>query len=746
MDQPDRQDARIIVGLFYDETATRVFCEVYRNDLYGKKYVWFILGWYENDWYTKTVEDLEHRLKEAHMEIGTRQSFVSDPTDAVKNLKISNECVAKLKTLLRVRIENPRMKLGLMHLVTISKVISQVPFTAQYKLAQQQGSLRNCSPSNKTEKRLQKRNDSLKNFTYQRRDIMREIYAAMNSTSFIGVSGNVTFSQAGDRIALTQLEQMINGTYVGTIAIHEHSFNIYFRKRRYIRMSAPNLNNISMVGICICLFSIVLLGLDNRLLYQHQNGFTFVCKMRAWLLTIGFTLAYGAMFAKVWTVHRLATKAKKDAKKAIGKLIQSCHRRLLHISPELETSALNNEFSYEDLGGWRLYVVIVVLLAIDVIMLGAWELKDPLGRVMAQFPKEDVMTDEDKSLLPMLEHCKSRNHEIWLGVMYAYKGLVLIFGIFLAYETRSLKIKQMNDSRFVGMSIYNVVVLCLITSPVTMIIDDQQNASFTFVSLAIIFCSFLTMALIFIPKFMTLWRYPREGSESTALTDNFPSKEEEERLQKLTAENEEIKKQIAEKEEKIRSLNAALQERSRLRAAITAKQAGAAITGAAVALAAPSHAGTGTPPSEPASQETIAEQDEYTFTIDCDPAICPMATPESSFIVDPNSDSGIHSASNAKSSKGSAAAIPNALPQRHQAAGAAPNAFQYTIAVDVACGAPAAGGAPACSFAASSDSGVHGCSTGKNRSGSAGGGEQGKEVPPSPPLPPPLAAGDALPT
>lgn len=75
-----------------------------------------------------------------------------------------------------------------------------------------------------------------------------------------------------------------------------------------------------------------------------------------------------------------------------------------------------------------------------------------------------------------------------------------IFGLFLAYETRSLKVKQINDSRYVGMSIYNVVILCLITAPVAMVIDTQQDASYAFVALAIVFCCFLSMALIFVPK------------------------------------------------------------------------------------------------------------------------------------------------------------------------------------------------------------------------------------------------------
>lgn len=102
-----------------------------------------------------------------------------------------------------------------------------------------------------------------------------------------------------------------------------------------------------------------------------------------------------------------------------------------------------------------------------------------------------------------------------IGIILGYKGVILAFGLFLAYETRSIKVKQINDSRYVGMSIYNVVVLCVITTPVTMIIASQQDASFAFTALSIIFCSFLSMALIFVPK-VNLGLYSSPSSSRTA--------------------------------------------------------------------------------------------------------------------------------------------------------------------------------------------------------------------------------------
>lgn len=141
------------------------------------------------------------------------------------------------------------------------------------------------------------------------------------------------------------------------------------------------------------------------------------------------------------------------------------------------------------------------LLCFDVVLLLTWQLYDPLQRRLETFPLEDPASiSDDVKIRPELEHCESENNSVWLGVIYAFKGLILVFGLFLAYETRSIKVKQINDSRYVGMSIYNVVVLCLITAPVAMVIASQQDASFVFVSLAVIFCCFLSMLLIFVPK------------------------------------------------------------------------------------------------------------------------------------------------------------------------------------------------------------------------------------------------------
>lgn len=66
----------------------------------------------------------------------------------------------------------------------------------------------------------------------------------------------------------------------------------------------------------LCLGSIFLLGLDGQFVGKQQ--FPMVCGLRAWCLSLGFTLAYGAMFSKIWRVHRLTTKTKMENKVVSG--------------------------------------------------------------------------------------------------------------------------------------------------------------------------------------------------------------------------------------------------------------------------------------------------------------------------------------------------------------------------------------------------------------------------------------------
>ncbi|XP_049606435.1 LOW QUALITY PROTEIN: gamma-aminobutyric acid type B receptor subunit 1 [Syngnathus scovelli] len=569
-----RQDARIIVGLFYETEARKVFCEVYKEKLYGKKYVWFLIGWYSDNWF---------KINDPSVNCTVEQM-----TEAVEG-HVTTEIV----------MLNPETVRGASNL-TSQEFLEQLMSKLGGKNSEETGGFQEAPLAydavwalalalNKTVGPLKAKGRRLEDFNYNNRDVTAEIYRALNTSSFEGVSGHVVFDAQGSRMAWTLIEQLQGGSYkkigyydstkgnlswygndkwIGsgppadqTMVIEEFrylsqklfvsmsvfssvgillgiiclTFNIYNSSVRYIQNSQPYLNNMTAVGCMMALAAIFPLGIDG--LHVRRKHFPVVCQFRLWLLGLGFSLAYGSMFTKIWWVHTVFTK--KDEKKEKKK----------HLEP------------------WKLYATVGVLLAVDFFSLVIWQIVDPLHITVEKFTREAPKGDLDVLIQPLLEHCSSEKMNTWLGVVYAYKGLLLLLGIFLAYETKSVSTEKINDHRAVGMAIYNVAVLCLITAPVTMILSSQQDASFAFASLAIVFSVYITLVVLFVPKMRRLitrgeWQ---SDAQETMKTGSSMNNNDEEKSRQLERENKELQKIIQEKEERVSELRNQLSERQALR-------------------------------------------------------------------------------------------------------------------------------------------------------------------------------------
>ena len=104
----------------------------------------------------------------------------------------------------------------------------------------------------------------------------------------------------------------------------------------------------------------------------------------------------------------------------------------------------------------------------------------------------------------ILDVCTSEKLALWLTLIYVYKGIMLLYGLFLAYETRNVVYPHLNDSRVIGICVYNVVVLSMIGAFLSVILDDKQfKELYASLSLCIIFPASATISLIFIPKVRT---------------------------------------------------------------------------------------------------------------------------------------------------------------------------------------------------------------------------------------------------
>ncbi|KAL8614388.1 hypothetical protein ACOMHN_007726 [Nucella lapillus] len=172
-------------------------------------------------------------------------------------------------------------------------------------------------------------------------------------------------------------------------------------------------------------------------------------------------------------------------------------------------------------GGGRVVVTVVVVgggrVVVTVVVVGG-------GRVVVTVVVVAIGVHEDYEVIPKLEFCSSRHMEIWMGSIYAYKGLLLAFGCFLAWETRQVSIPALNDSKYIGLSVYNVVIMCTCGAAVTFLIQDQPTHSFLILAVFILFATTATLCLVFVPKIIQLRRDPKGDDQRIRATLRKPAR------------------------------------------------------------------------------------------------------------------------------------------------------------------------------------------------------------------------------
>ncbi|CAC5408731.1 GABBR [Mytilus coruscus] len=173
---------------------------------------------------------------------------------------------------------------------------------------------------------------------------------------------------------------------------------------------------------------------------------------------------------------------------------------------------------------YKLFCMVFTLVLLDAIILTTWQIMDPLYK-------------------------DTRN-------LSSY-----VFGCFLAWDTRHVTISALNDSKYIGMSVYNVVMMCLSGAAISFVINDKPNPEFIIISLLIIFCTTITLCLVFVPKIVELKIDPRGDDRRIRATLKRKGKKKEENgplFKKDIKDVEELNKQykeiIKQKRAEIRNL------------------------------------------------------------------------------------------------------------------------------------------------------------------------------------------------
>ncbi|KAK3707797.1 hypothetical protein RRG08_014488 [Elysia crispata] len=152
---------------------------------------------------------------------------------------------------------------------------------------------------------------------------------------------------------------------------------------------------------------------------------------------------------------------------------------------------------------------ILALVALDIMFIIVWISIDPLRMSVTELNKQVDVDDDDHYVIPLVSTCVSDYELYWVGAMLVYKGVLLFFGIFLAWETRGIRVDALNDSRLIGLCVYNVAVICSIVVPLSFILGDEYlGGRYIIKSLFLILCTTVTQCIVFLPKIYCVYRDP----------------------------------------------------------------------------------------------------------------------------------------------------------------------------------------------------------------------------------------------
>lgn len=553
-------DARIIFGFF--SLSTRTMCEIYKQKMHGRKYVWVIHTPDKYGWWKRTLDG-----------VNCTPEQVNEGAKGI--IQVNYMWLSKSKT---------RTMSGMTPIELESKFAQRAQFLqvndTDYKGFAYDAAWLVALALNRTAQQLGP-NASLDSEPFGSKNFSELFKGNLLATEFLGVTSLVKVNDKGDRSGVFEISQL-KGTEFQAICSHEvqkssldtyfgvefewqggrppldrHSehnelhtmsmtifipvciiaslgiclalfflyFNVRNRNKRVIKMTSPNLNNVIILGCILSYVSVIIFAFDG----DHLTA--DLCKARTTLLCVGFTFAFGSLFSKTWRVHKITRIM--SAKKLIIK-----DRHLLGI-----------------LG---------FLLVIDLIILLCWNFVDPFHTKAKYLTAYSNQEDDNIVYVPYVYTCEVDNIIIWLGLLYSYKGILLLFGLFLAWETRNVKIPALNDSHHIGMAVYNVVIVCIVGTPIVSFVQAKQfDVSFVITAACILFSTTSTLCIVFVPKFSALRKSKEddyrlrartfsslEGCTSNGVNKGYYAVNHEEELQKL---RDMLKMLQVEKQERLKN-------------------------------------------------------------------------------------------------------------------------------------------------------------------------------------------------
>jgi 7 transmembrane sweet-taste receptor of 3 GCPR len=255
-------------------------------------------------------------------------------------------------------------------------------------------------------------------------------------------------------------------------SILSFGFAVLNSSNAIIKASQPVFLHMLNVGTFVLGTSLIPLSIDDSLV--SADGCDVACVAFPWLFCLGFSIAFAAIFSKVWRVHRLLTAA------------SSMQRRSITVQDVM--------------------IPFCVIFTLNVVLLFAWTLVAPLEW-------SRVEQNDGQNSHGTCWHDMSAAQITFLALLTVVNLVALVLANIQAYRARNIA-DEFSESRYIFLANFGMLQVMMIGTPVMFLVTDNPRA-FYFVLCSLVFAiAWPLQLLIFAPKFIYVWNHNHQDADS----------------------------------------------------------------------------------------------------------------------------------------------------------------------------------------------------------------------------------------
>ena len=248
-------------------------------------------------------------------------------------------------------------------------------------------------------------------------------------------------------------------------------FTVRYRNFSSVKATSPQLTYIAFVGCYLTILAEVMYTVSMAF---TKNSNTWCIPNYIWrgAVHLGFTLILGTISTRAWRLYRIFVYFRNPGKLLSNKALVS---------------------------------VIIALILIDVIIITAWFIAEPLKPVVVKSEVDTSTTTDTQPHIVILVKCTQKHSLAWLGSLMGYNQFLMTAALWITLRSKHIRNKLFKASSL-SLLVYTMSLVTGVGHPLYIVLSirDDPTSEFVILSTVIITVTYLTILLLFLPPLIPL--------------------------------------------------------------------------------------------------------------------------------------------------------------------------------------------------------------------------------------------------